>query len=112
MLDFNSAGALIPGAKLPEVNMETKTIKVLRKFYYNGKVQEIGQILTVSRVEAIGLEGTHKAVVVPDLPPKQEIPKEEPKKEEPKKEEPKAGSFRGKETSAETKKGGMKNDSI
>jgi len=87
--------------------METKTIKVLRKFYISGVVQEIGKIIIVSATEAKGYVGNNKAEIIPELPEKIEVKKEEPKKEEPKTETPKE-----EEVSIETKKGGKKNVSI
>jgi len=107
VLDHKSAGALILGTKPSEVIMSAKTIKVLRRFYINGVVQEIGKKIQVSATDAVAWVGTNKAEIVPDEPEKIEA-----KKEEPKKEEPKAGASRGKESPAETKKGGVKNDSI
>jgi hypothetical protein len=88
-LTLESAGALVSGTKSPEVVMATKTIKVLRKFYINGVIQEIGKKITVSETEAAGYVGSNKAEIVPDTPTVDVVKKEEPKKEEHKKEEPK-----------------------
>jgi len=106
-LTLESAGALVSGTKISEVIMETKTIKVLRKFYISGVVQEIGKIITVSEAEARGYVGVNKAEIIPDPLPKMEV-----KKEEPKKEEPKTETQKEEEVSIETKKGGKKNVTI
>ena len=81
--------------------MATKTIKVLRKFYHNGALQDVGKIIMVSEVEAKGYVGSNKAEIIPEPPPTMEAKKEEPKKEDPKEEVPKS-----KEPIAESKKGG------
>lgn len=84
--------------------MATKTVKVIRKFYIGGVLQEIGKVITVSEIEALGYVGTHKAEYVPFIPEKVELEKvkEETQIEAPKEEE----------VSIETKKGGKKNVSI
>jgi hypothetical protein len=107
VLTLESAGALVSGTKPSEVIMATKTIKVLRKFYRDGVIQEIGKILTVSETEAISYVGTNKAAIIPEP-----LPDVENKKEEPKKPEPKTEASKTKESSVETKKGGKKDDSI
>ncbi len=81
--------------------MATKTIKVLRKFYMNGVIQEVGKIIAVSEIDAISLVSSNKAEIIPEPAPKTEVKKEEPKKEQQKTEGPKT-----KESSGETKKGG------
>ena len=84
--------------------MATKTIKVVRKFYIGGVLQEIGNVITVSETEALGYVGTHKAEYVPFVPIKVELEKvkEETQIEAPEEEE----------APIETKKGGKKNVSI
>jgi len=103
-LDSKGARALVPGAKSREVVMATKTIKVIRKFYIGGVLQEIGKVVIVSEIEALGYVGTHKAEYVPFVPEKieKEKVKEETQIEAPKEEE----------VPIETKKGGKKNVSI
>jgi len=85
--------------------METKTIKVLRKFYINGVVQEIGKIIKVSSSDAKVWIGNNKAEYAPEPP-------EPPIEEEVKKEEPKSEIPEIEEVSSKTKKGGTKNVSI
>jgi hypothetical protein len=101
VLTFKSAGALVPGTKPAEVVMEMRSIKVLRKFYYDGKLQEIGTIMKVSEIDAKGLAAMNKAEIIPESPVEKIVKKEELKKEELKTEAPKS-----KEPTIESKKGG------
>lgn len=55
--------------------METVTIRVTRKFYYERELREVGTILKVPRVKALEYTGANKAEYVPEPP----APKEEPK---------------------------------
>lgn len=85
--------------------MATKTIRVLRKFFINGVMQDIGKVITVTEVEAVGLIAIKKAEIIPDAAP---APKVEAKKEEPKKEEQKTEASETKDASPENKKGGKR----
>lgn len=76
--------------------MANRTIRVIRKFYRNGKLTQIGDIIEVSENQARELISTNKAEFC-DPPVKVDTSK----KEEPKTESPKA-----KEAPVETKKGG------
>jgi hypothetical protein len=90
-LTLESAPALGRGLKLPEVVMPSvRTIKVLRKFYHNGALLEVGKIITVSEIEAIGYKGSNKAEIVQEA--EEVIKKEQPKPEVPKVKESSAKS--------------------
>lgn len=83
--------------------MAMKTIKVLRKFYHNGALLEVGKIVTVSEVEAKGYVGSNKAEIIPEAPPIEKAaiipeaaPEEVIQKEDPKKEQPKSNASKAK----------------
>ncbi len=95
-LTVETAGAIVPGRKHQEVFMANRTIRVIRKFYRNGKLVQIGDVIEVSENHAKELISTNKAEFC-DPPAKVDTSK---------KEEPKAEASKVKDATAETKKGG------
>lgn len=80
-LTTESAGVLVSGAPSLEKPMQTKTVRVLRAFYFNKKPTRVDEILDLPYVFALEMIAAHKAV-----PTERSIPqKPEPQKSEPQK---------------------------
>jgi len=79
VLTLESAGALVPGAKIKEENVETKTVKVLRGFFDGKNSLKPGDIVTLSASLARQAKDAHKIEYMPDepKPSKVESPKAE-----------------------------------
>ncbi len=80
VLDLETAGALISGTPIKkklEGFMETKSIRIRRRFWYDKAVVEVGTIIKVPAAQAAGFVSSNKAEYVPDAEMVGEAKKEE-----------------------------------
>jgi len=81
VLTIENAGELIPGNNSnKEVAMQTKKVKVLRAFYFQGKEIKVGEVTELPRVFALEMIAANKCTAVeeekkPEKPTVDEKPK-------------------------------------
>lgn len=70
-----SGSALVAGSARPlETNMakqipQTQKVRVMRAFYFDRKLLEVGQVLDLPTLFAREVEASHKAEILPEAPP-------------------------------------------
>lgn len=62
-LTIESAGALVPGAPVPQ---PTRQVRVLRPFFFGGEAQAVGDLVPLPHVLAVEMIAAGKAEAVDD----------------------------------------------
>jgi hypothetical protein len=67
-LTIENAGALVPGVKIKEENVDMQKVKVLRTFIGLPEDAKVGSILTISKPLAIQAKDSKKVEFLPEDP--------------------------------------------